>query len=131
MIELPVKTHTKTEIVDITKEVQEIVDKSKIKNGLCCLYIPHTTAGIIINENADPTVKEDIINMLNKLVPFTANYQHTEGNAFAHIKSSIVGNSKIIFIENGEIKLGTWQGIFFCEFDGPRSRYVWIKIIPA
>ena len=128
---LEVKTSKKIEFIDITNQIYKILKEENIKNGICYLFIPHTTAGITINENADPSVKEDIINMLNKIVPENWNYEHLEGNSPAHIKSSLVGHSEVIFIENGELALGTWQGIFLCEFDGPRRRKVFIKIIKA
>ena len=128
---LEVKTSKKIEFIDITNQIYKIIKEENIKNGVCYLFIPHTTAGITINEDADPSVKEDIINMLNKIVPENWNYEHLEGNSPAHIKSSLVGHSEVIFIENGELALGTWQGIFLCEFDGPRRRKVLIKIIKA
>lgn len=126
---LSVKTHSQTELVDITSAVQKIVAESKIDEGVCYLYVPHTTAAITINENADPSVRKDILKEINKIVPFDDNYSHLEGNAAAHIKSTLVGVSLSIFIHKGRLDLGTWQGIYFCEFDGPRSREVWIKII--
>ena len=126
-----IQTRSKTELLDITGRVEEALEESRVKEGLCVIFAPHTTAALTINENADPSVKEDILSELNKLVPINGRYRHTEGNAAAHIKSSIVGCSKSIIIENGNLSLGTWQGIFFCEFDGPRKREVWVKIIPA
>jgi secondary thiamine-phosphate synthase enzyme len=124
-----VKSSKQTELIDITRQVVEAVQKAGVKDGLCILYVPHTTAGITINENADPSVPRDILMELNKIVPFEDRYQHTEGNSAAHIKSSLVGCSQTIFIESGKLLLGTWQGIFFCEFDGPRSRQVHVKVI--
>ncbi|RKY31139.1 MAG: YjbQ family protein [Candidatus Omnitrophota bacterium] len=124
-----VKTGRRKEFVEITSQIEDIVRKSNVKNGICFLYVPHTTCGLTINENADPSVKKDIIDKLDELVPEDGNYSHMEGNADAHIKSSIVGHSLYVFIENGRLKLGTWQGIFLCEFDGPRIRNVWIKIL--
>ena len=129
MEKISIETHLHTELIEITRRVQETVEKSKIKNGICFLYIPHTTASIFINENADPSVREDIESHLQRLVPERGNYQHLEGNSPGHIKSSIIGSSLSIFIENGGLLLGTWQGIYFAEFDGPRRREVWIKII--
>ncbi len=126
---ITVSTHKRTEILDITSEVQKLVQESKLKEGLCLVFVPHTTAAITINENADPCVLEDILQGLEKTVPFDDNYQHLEGNSAAHIKSSLMGSSISVIIENGQLKLGTWQGICFCEFDGPRTRQVWIKII--
>lgn len=124
-----VSTNNRTEMVDITSNVQEIIQESKQQDGLCTIFIPHTTAGITINENADPSVHKDILTELNKIVPFDDNYSHTEGNSSAHIKSSMIGSSINVIIEDGKLKLGTWQGIYFCEFDGPRTRKVWVKII--
>jgi len=124
-----VPTHDRTEMVDITSDVQKIVQESKQQEGLCCVFIPHTTAGITINENADPSVQEDILYELNKVIPFDDHYSHLEGNSAGHIKSSLIGSSVNIIIENGKLKLGTWQGIYFCEFDGPRTRKAWVKII--
>ena len=127
--EIKLRTSAKTEMIDITLQVQKIVTKEKVKEGLCLVFVPHTTAAVTINENADPSVKKDIIMELNKIVPFVDNYSHLEGNAPAHIKSSIVGAHEIIAIHNGTLQLGTWQGIMFCEFDGPRNRRVIVKII--
>jgi len=127
--ELSVRTSSRVELVDVTDLVQEVVSKSGIKSGLCCVYVPHTTAGITINENADPSVRKDIIKELNKIIPFEDNYSHLEGNAAAHIKASLVGFSQNIFFEEKRLILGTWQGIYFCEFDGPRSRRVYVKVI--
>ena len=124
-----VPTHNRTDMVDITSDVQKIVQESKQQEGLCCVFIPHTTAGITINENADPSVQKDILQELNKVIPFEDNYSHLEGNSAGHIKSSLIGSSINIIIENGKLKLGTWQGIYFCEFDGPRTRKAWVKII--
>ena len=124
-----VPTHNRTEMVDITSDVQKIVQESKQQEGLCCVFIPHTTAGITINENADPSVQKDVLQELNKVIPFEDNYSHLEGNSAGHIKSSLIGSSVNIIIENGKLKLGTWQGIYFCEFDGPRNRKAWVKII--
>jgi len=124
-----VKTKTRTEFVDITSEIQNLVDEAGIKSGICYIYVPHTTAGITINEGADPSVTKDIQTMLSKLIPHSFNYSHMEGNSDAHIKSTIVGVSKSILIDGGKLNLGTWQSVFFCEFDGPRHRRVLVKII--
>jgi secondary thiamine-phosphate synthase enzyme len=124
-----VKTSSRVELADITSQVERVVAESKIKSGVCMVYVPHTTAAVTINENADPSVKSDIIKELNKVIPFDDNYSHLEGNAAAHIKSSLVGASEAIMVEGGSLVLGTWQGIFFCEFDGPRSRKVTVKLI--
>jgi secondary thiamine-phosphate synthase enzyme len=121
---LKVKTRAKTELIDITSEIQNLVRSSSIKEGFCMLYVPHTTAAVTINESADPSVKSDILMILNKIIPWEAGYRHLEGNSPAHIKSTIVGASELIAIENEKLVLGTWQGIFFCEFDGPRNRKV-------
>ncbi len=126
---LQVRSSKRTELIDITRQVVETVHQTGVKEGICILYVPHTTAAITINENADPSVPRDILMELNKLVPFEDHYQHTEGNSAAHIKSSLIGCSKTIFIESGKLLLGTWQGIFFCEFDGPRNRQVYVKVI--
>ncbi len=123
-----VKTKTRTEFIDITSEVEKIINGSNVKNGVCYLYVPHTTAGITINEGADPSVVKDIQTTLNRLVPSNLNYSHTEGNSDAHIKSTLVGVSKVVPIDNGRLALGTWQSIFFCEFDGARNRTVIVKI---
>lgn len=124
-----IQTHSRSEILDITSEVYKAVEESKQKEGFCHIFVPHTTTGITINENADPNVKVDILKELNKIIPFEDDYHHLEGNSAAHIKSSLIGSSVMVIIENGQLKLGTWQGIFLCEFDGPRLRKAWIKII--
>lgn len=129
MEKISVKTNSRTELIDITDKIQSVVSKNKVKDGICFVFCPHTTAGLTINENADPSVRRDIINTLNKLVPANAGYAHAEGNADSHVKSSVLGSSLTIFIEGGQLALGTWQGIYFCESDGPRSREAWIKII--
>ena len=126
---LPVRTKSKTELIDITGEVKDIVKKMGAVKGACMLYVPHTTAAITINESADPSVKADIMMVLNSMVPWDAGYQHLEGNSAAHIKATLVGASEWIWIENGELVMGTWQGIFFCEFDGPRNRSLHIRFI--
>lgn len=128
-IEISIKSRSRTEFINITNEVQNAVNKSGVKNGVCYLFVPRTTAGITINEAADPDVVDDIQQNLSKLAPHSGHYRHTEGNADSHIKASIVGSSEVVFIEGGRLKLGTWQGIFFCEFDGPRNRKAWVKIV--
>ncbi len=130
-VELQVTTHSRTEFVDITPQIQQAVRDSQIQEGICQIWVPHTTAGVTINENADPSVVRDILMELNKVIPFEDNYQHLEGNSAAHIKSSLVGCTLNVIIHQGRLMLGTWQGIFFCEFDGPRSRKVWLKIIQS
>jgi secondary thiamine-phosphate synthase enzyme len=124
-----VKTSKQTEFIDITRSVQEAVKKTGMEEGICFIFIPHTTAAVTINENADPSVSQDIIMELNKVVPFQDRYQHLEGNSPAHIKASLIGCSQTVFVESGKLALGTWQGIFFCEFDGPRNRKVYVKVV--
>ncbi|UCF63691.1 MAG: YjbQ family protein [bacterium] len=126
---LRIQTQSQTEFVDITNQIQRVVSESRIQNGLCHIFVPHTTAAITINENADPSVRHDIVKELNKIIPFQDNYHHMEGNSAAHIKSSLLGVSLHVIVENSRLLLGTWQGIYFCEFDGPRNRTVWIKIL--
>ena len=126
---LSVKTRERTELVDITSELQNLVRKSGVEHGLCMLYVPHTTAAVTINESADPTVKSDMLKVINQVIPWDADYRHLEGNSAAHIKTTLVGSSELIAIEKGRLVLGTWQGVFFCEFDGPRSRKLHVRII--
>ncbi len=126
---ISVSTSSRSEIINITSQVQKIVAKSKVKNGICIIYNPHTTSAITINENADPSVKRDILKELNEIVPENHGYSHMEGNSDSHIKASLMGSDRVVIIKDGELLLGTWQGIFFCEFDGPRSRKVYIQII--
>lgn len=129
MKQISVETRSRVEMIDITEAVQKAVREEKIEKGICLVYTPHTTAAITINENADPDVPRDIIAALDRAVPLSANYRHAEGNSAAHVKSSLVGASELVTIENGRLVLGTWQSIFFCEFDGPRTRKVLISII--
>ena len=124
-----VKSGKQTELIDITAKIQDAVLSAGIGQGLCMLYVPHTTAAITINESADPSVKEDILMIIDKIIPWKAGYRHLEGNSPAHIKSTLVGSSELIAIENNRLILGTWQGIFFCEFDGPRTRKVHVRLI--
>lgn len=128
MIELSVRTHRRTEFVEITDQVQRAVAETKIADGVCTVFVPHTTAGITINENADPAVMEDIGAMLEKLVPWEGRWRHTEGNAAAHVKSALLGHSVHVLVRGGKLQFGTWQGIFFCEFDGPRTRKAWVTV---
>ena len=128
VLTIAIATSSRLEMIDITSTVRREVERSEARDGICFLYVPHTTAGITINERADPSVVSDIQSVLNKLIPWEGAYRHLEGNSAAHIKSSLTGNSAFVFIESGRLKLGTWQGIFFCEFDGPRSRALHIKI---
>jgi secondary thiamine-phosphate synthase enzyme len=129
MQKISLKTRKHSEFIDITPTIQDIVRKSGVESGVCHVFIPHTTAGITINENADPDVIRDIIAELDTIVPLEDNYAHTEGNSAAHIKSSMMGCSQAALIEGGRLSLGTWQSLFFCEFDGPRNRTLWIKIL--
>ena len=124
-----VRTSTQNEFIDITRFVQEAAQKTGVEDGICIVYVPHTTAAVTINENADPSVPQDIVMELNKVVPFEDRYHHLEGNSAAHIKASLLGCSQTVLIESGKLVLGTWQGIFFCEFDGPRNRKVHVKVM--
>jgi secondary thiamine-phosphate synthase enzyme len=128
---LGIRSYKKTEFIDITADVEKVVTRSNITSGLCCLFVLHTTAAITINEKADPDVVADIDSELNRLVNERSDYRHIEGNSPAHIKASILGSSIMIPIEEGRLVFGTWQGVFFCEFDGPRSRKAFVKIIPT
>jgi secondary thiamine-phosphate synthase enzyme len=127
--ELKVQTEQQMQMREITRDVQKIVERSGISDGIAALFVPHTTAAITINENADPDVVTDMVNGLNKLVPLQDHYRHLEGNSAAHIKSSLIGASVQVIIRSGKLLLGTWQGIYFCEFDGPRTRKLLIKLI--
>jgi len=124
-----VRSRSRIEFIDITSMVQDVVKEAGVKKGLCYLYVPHTTAGITINEGADPSVQRDIQNALSRLIPHEMSYFHREGNADAHIKSTLVGTSVHVIIDEGKLLLGTWQAIFFCDFDGPRHRRIAIKFI--
>jgi secondary thiamine-phosphate synthase enzyme len=124
-----VKTSAKTELIDITVGLENVIRTEGLQDGVCMVFVPHTTAAVTINESADPSVKSDIVMVLNKIVPWKEAYRHLEGNSPAHIKASMVGASEIIAIEEGRLQLGTWQGVFFCEFDGPRTRKVQIKFL--
>ena len=130
MTELSVRTSKQTDLVAITDRVQQAVAESGVTSGICHVYVPHTTAGVTINENADPMVPRDILLSVDKLIPMRdPEYRHVEGNSAAHVKACFFGSSEVIPIESGQLVLGTWQGIFFCEFDGPRSRKACVKII--
>lgn len=126
---IDIRTRSRTEFVDITSRVAEITARSGVTEGLAVVYVPHTTAGVTINEAADPSVQEDVRNKFSEFVPHTGQYRHAEGNSDAHIKTTMVGSSAHLIISRGSLVLGVWQGIFFCEFDGPRSRKVHIQII--
>ncbi|MGB9886716.1 MAG: secondary thiamine-phosphate synthase enzyme YjbQ [Moorellales bacterium] len=125
---ITVETHAREELVDVTRLVSEAVRRAGVRDGVCYLYIPHTTAGITVNENADLDVKQDLLSTLSRLVPRNGPYEHREGNADAHVKSLLVGHSALIPVQDGRLALGTWQGIFFCEFDGPRRRFVLVSV---
>ncbi len=128
MIKLNVKTHSQTEMLDLTRQVQDQLDQNNSKEGIITIFVPHTTAGITINEGADPDVQRDMLMEINKIVPLEDGYRHMEGNSAAHIKATLFGPSIQVIAENGRLQLGTWQSIYFCEFDGPRNRQVWIRI---
>ena len=129
LVRITVRTTSRNQFIDITEEVRDAVRKSGVKSGIAVVYVPHTTAGITINEGADPSVRADIINYLNDYVPENRPYRHLEGNSDSHIKASLIGSSINLIVENGDIVLGTWQSVFFCEFDGPRTRTVLVKVI--
>ena len=126
-----ISTHDRTELINIDDQVRRMVEDSGVRTGICQVFIPHTTAGVTINENADPDVIRDILKEIDKVIPFDDGYRHAEGNSAAHIKSSLVGCDQTIPIEEGRLVLGTWQSIFFCEFDGPRQRKVIVQIVAA
>jgi secondary thiamine-phosphate synthase enzyme len=128
-MEHSVQTRQQNELREITSEVQQFVTQAGIQDGLALLFVPHTTAAITINENADPDVAHDMLQGLNKLVPLHDNYRHLEGNSAAHIKCSLIGSSEQVIISGGRLQLGTWQGIYFCEFDGPRRRKLQVKLL--
>ena len=125
---IPISTGSRTEFVDVTGKVRQVVKESGVKDGTCTVYVPHTTAAVTINENADPSVRRDVLARLNKLIPFDADYSHSEGNSAAHIKASIIGSSETIIVVDGRLALGTWQGIYYCEFDGPRRRTLLVQV---
>jgi secondary thiamine-phosphate synthase enzyme len=124
-----VRTQEHTQFLDITREIQSSLSDLGIRSGVAVVFVPHTTAGVTINENADPDVVADIADALEKAVPWQAAYSHSEGNAAAHVKASVMGSSVEIIVEDGRLQLGTWQGVYFCEFDGPRSRKVWVQAV--
>lgn len=130
IIEFGITTDHRNQLIDITHKIQKAVDDSGAKDGTVEIFVPHTTAAVTINENADPDVKSDMLAYLERLVPQDSDFRHSEGNSDAHIKSSLVGAHISVFISSGQLVLGTWQGIYFCEFDGPRSRHILVKIIP-
>jgi len=126
---LEIRTRLREEIVDLTSEVQGVVASSGVKDGLCVVFVPHTTAGVTINENADPDVRADILTALQRAVPDSLPFAHSEGNSPAHIKASLIGSSVTVIVKDGKLRLGTWQGIQFCEFDGPRSRKLYVQVM--
>ena len=126
---LEIKTRKKVDLIDITSQIKKVIVQSGVQEGICIIFVPHTTAGVTINENADPDVIRDIIESINKIVPFDSTYTHIEGNSPAHIKSSLFSPDRTIIIENGDLSLGVWQGIYFCEFDGPRNRKLFVKVL--
>ena len=126
---LPVKTRSRTEMIDITDDVQAALREAGVRDGFCMVFVPHTTAAVTINENADPTVKDDMLKVINKIIPWDDGYRHLEGNSAAHIKSTLVGASELVAVAGGKLQLGTWQGLFFCEFDGPRRRKVHLHFV--
>ncbi len=125
---LTVKTERRTQLVDVTAQIQSAVSASRVANGVCYLYVPHTTAAITINECADPYVARDVEGALDRLIPAVGPYQHGEGNSDSHIKAVLVGSSQVVFVEGGKLALGRWQGVFLCEFDGPRERKLHVKV---
>jgi secondary thiamine-phosphate synthase enzyme len=129
MRQFSVKTQARSQMINITVQVRSILRESRVESGICFVFVPHTTAAVTINENADPDVPRDILAQLDKTIPLHGDYLHGEGNSAAHIKASLFGASQAVFVEKGSLVLGTWQSIFFCEFDGPRTRQVYVKII--
>ena len=127
--QFPVRTTAHTQMIDITKQVQKIVTESGVKDGICVIFVPHTTAAVTINENADPDVQTDFMKEINKIVPWEDGYRHMEGNSAAHLKSSMMGFSETVIIDQGRLLLGTWQGVYFLEYDGARHRKVYVKIL--
>lgn len=129
MEKLTIQTTSRESLIEITALIQQVVEKTQIRDGICVIFVPHTTACVTINENADPSVKIDLLTSLAQLIPEKKHYLHIEGNSDSHIKTSITGSSQNVIVENNRLQLGTWQGIFFCEFDGPRTREIWVKLI--
>ena len=126
---LRIKTRQRTQLVAVTDLVERVVGESRVDSGVCFVYVPHTTAGVMINEHADPDVASDLEGFFDRLVPQAGPYRHAEGNTDSHAKTVMVGTSQVIFVENGKLALGTWQGVFLCEFDGPRERKIWVKMV--
>jgi secondary thiamine-phosphate synthase enzyme len=128
-MQFTVATSTRDEMIDITPDIQSAITHEGIKEGLCFVFVPHTTAAVTINENADRDVRRDLKSIFNKIIPWEDGYRHVEGNSAAHMKTTLVGSSEMVAIENGKLVLGTWQSLFFCEFDGPRTRKVIVKFL--
>ncbi len=126
---IEIRTRAKEEFVDLTAQIGRVVAKSGVANGVCVVAVPHTTAGVTVNENADPDVRADLLMTLRRIVPDAFPYAHAEGNSPAHVKTAIVGSSVSLIVESGRLQLGTWQGVFICEFDGPRTRKVWVQVV--
>jgi secondary thiamine-phosphate synthase enzyme len=126
---LRIRTQRRTQLVDVTERVENVVTRSGVSSGVCYLYVPHTTAAVMINEHADPDVATDLEGVFDRLVPHEGPYRHSEGNTDSHAKAVMVGASQAIFVEGGRLRLGTWQGVFFCEFDGPRERTMWVRLL--
>ncbi len=131
MEKITIQTERRVQLLDITDKIQRLVQAKGWQEGALLLFVPHTTAGITINEGADPAVRQDIETVLNQLIPHRGNYRHAEGNSDAHIKTTLTGNSSFIILENGRLRLGTWQSVFYCEYDGPRSRSLWVQYLPT
>jgi secondary thiamine-phosphate synthase enzyme len=127
--QLQIRTPSHACIVEITSQIQQLITRYGIEQGLCTVFVPHTTAGVTINENADPTVRGDMLAILDRLVPWRGDYAHLEGNSAAHLKASLMGASCTVLVMGRQLRLGTWQGIYLTEFDGPRTRQVWVKVI--
>lgn len=128
-IKVNIQTRSKVDLLDITQQIKQAIAESEVVEGICFLFCPHTTAGLVLNENWDPTVERDVAMVLNQMVPEDLPYRHSEGNSPAHIKAILVGTDHFIFIQNGDLQMGQWQGIFLAEFDGPRHRSVWVKVV--
>ena len=127
--EISVRSRSRTELLDITGRLNKMIQDGGVQDGLMLVFVPHTTAAVTINENADPSVQEDILSELDRIVPLNGSFRHTEGNSAAHVKCTLLGPSQTLLVKKGRLALGTWQGVYFCEFDGPRARKLWVKII--
>lgn len=128
-VQIEVQSRNKVDFLDITEQIQSAIGKTEVEEGICFIYCPHTTAGIVLNENWDPSVEKDLAMLLDRMVPQDLSYRHGEGNSPAHIKSVLVGSDHFIFVRQGKLKMGRWQGIFFADFDGPRRRNVWLRVV--